>query len=67
MEEYNQYVTAINTIFDLLEKMKTGWNDIDNKNYIETIEEYKSVVIENAPKFKEKVPESETEALGNDW
>ena len=67
MEEYNQYVTAINTIFDFLEKMKTGWNNIDNKNYIETIEEYKSVVIENAPKFKEKASEPGMEALGNDW
>ena len=67
MEEYNQYVTAINTIFDLIDKMKTGWNNIDNKNYIEKIEEYKSVVIDNAPKFKEKAPEPETEALRNDW
>ena len=67
MEEYNQYVTAINTIFDLIDKMKTGWNNIDNKNYIEKIEEYKNVVIYNAPKFKEKAPEPETEALRNDW
>ena len=52
MSEYNQYVTAINKIFDYLAKMKTGWNNIDNYNYIESIEEYKQIVINNAQGFK---------------
>ena len=66
MEDYTQYVTAVNTIFDLLDKMKTGWNNIDNNNYIETIEEYKNIVIENAPKFKQEPPKEDTETLEND-
>ena len=35
LSEYNQYVTAINKIFDYLSKMKAGWNSLDNNNYIE--------------------------------
>ena len=67
MSEYNQYVTAINKIFDYLAKMKTGWNNIDNLNYIESIEEYKQVVVQNADKFKQEVEETnQLEALGND-
>lgn len=67
MSDYNAYVTSINKIFDYLSKMKVGWSSLDNKNYIESIEEYKQVVIENAEKFKTEVKENETlEALGND-
>ena len=72
MSEYNQYVTAVNKIFDYLAKMKAGWKNIDNENYIASIEEYKQVVINGAEKFKspqakeqkENSPES-LEALGN--
>ena len=68
MSDYNAYVTSINKIFDYLSKMKVGWSSLDNKNYIESIEEYKQVVIENAEKFKTEVNDVETlEALGNDW
>ena len=71
MSEYNQYVTAINKIFDYLEKIKAGWQSLDNSNYIESIEEYKPVIIKNAEVFKtapstENTPEK-VEALGNDW
>ncbi len=67
MSDYNAYVTSINKIFDYLSKMKVGWSSLDNKNYIESIEEYKQVVIENAEKFKTEVNDVETlEALGND-
>lgn len=67
MSDYNAYVTSINKIFDYLSKMKTGWSSLDNKNYIESIEEYKQVVVQNADKFKEEMQEVETlEALGND-
>ena len=52
MSEYNQYVTVINKIFEILSKMKTGWNSLDNLNYIETIEEYKETVINAATYFK---------------
>ena len=72
MSEYNEYVTAVNKIFDYLSKMKAGWNSMDNKNYIDSIEEYKEAVINNANKFNKsnnnppkQVVES-LEALGND-
>ena len=72
MKEYNQYVTAVNKIFDYLSKMKAGWQSIDNINYIENIEEYKQAIIKNADIFKSPVS-SENEAtsdslevLGND-
>ncbi len=52
MDGYNRYVTAVNKIFDYLEKMKVGGNNIDNKNYIETIDEFKGVVTSRANEFK---------------
>ena len=73
MKDYNQYVTAINKIFDYLEKMKAGWNNLDNLNYIESIEEYKQDVIQTAELMKAPAPlkeppvEETLEALGNDW
>lgn len=67
MSDYNAYVTSVNKIFDYLSKMKTGWSSLDNKNYIESIEEYKQVVIQNANNFKTEVKQEEkVEALGND-
>ena len=54
MNEYNQYVTAVNKIFDFLAKMKAGWKSIDNENYIGSIEEYKQTVINEADKFKKQ-------------
>lgn len=72
MKEYNQYVTAVNKIFDYLAKMKAGWQSIDNINYIENIEEYKQAIIKNADIFKNPVnSQSEAvsdslEVLGND-
>lgn len=52
MSEYKEYVTAVNKIFDYLAKMKAGWNNIDNINYIESIEEYKQAVINSVNLFK---------------
>ncbi len=68
MNEYNQFVTAVNKIFDYLEKMKAGWSSQDNLSYIESIEEYKRVVVQNANAFKEPPKEEieSLEALGND-
>lgn len=53
MSEYNQYITAINKIFDYLAKMKVGWSGQDNLNYIASIEEYKQTVINSLNIFKE--------------
>lgn len=58
MSEYNQYITSINKIFDYLSKMKMGWNGQDNLNYIESIEEYKQIVINNVNAFKKGSPAS---------
>ena len=70
MSEYNEYVTAVNKIFDYLSKMKAGWNSPDNLNYIESIEEYKETVINNADLFKNNTPPNQEpdnlEVLGND-
>lgn len=69
MANYNEYVTAVNKIFDYLAKMKTGINSLDNKNYIESIEEYKQTVISAADRLKPtppKKPVESLEALGND-
>ena len=70
MSEYNEYVTAINKIFDYLAKMKAGWNSLDNHNYIESIEEYKQAVSNMATIIKSnkssKKEDQEMEVLGND-
>ncbi len=56
MKDYNQFVTAVNKIFDYLEKMKAGWNNQDNYNYIESIEEYKQEVIRTSELLKTQAP-----------
>ena len=72
MSEYNQYVTTINKIFDYLAKMKAGWNDPDNYSHIESIEEYKQIVVNSVKLFSNetKTPTSTSttskEVLGND-
>lgn len=69
MNEYNQYVTTVNKIFDYLEKMKAGWDSLDNLNYIESVEEYKNAVIKYAEVFKTPKPipmTGELETLGDD-
>ena len=51
--------------------MKAGWNSLDNRNYIESIEEYKQTVIKSANVFKEPAPlpkeqDPKFDVLGND-
>ena len=53
MHDYNQYVTAINKIFDLLAKMKAGWNSQDNFSYIEKVESFQNMVTTTAEVFKQ--------------
>ncbi len=60
MDDYNRYVTAVNKIFDYLEKMKIGWNNVDNKNYIDTIDDFRGAVTSKADEFK-KPPTMEVE------
>ena len=73
MDDYNRYVTAVNKIFDYTEKMKAGWNNMDNRNYIDSIDEYKSVVTAKADAIKkpptmkvEKAEGEEDETLSLD-
>ena len=56
MSEYNEYVTAINKIFDYLAKMQAGWNSQDNLNYIDAINEYRQIVTNHAATFKTPSP-----------
>lgn len=66
MTDYNKYVTAINKTFDYLSKMKAGWDNLDNNNYIESIEEYKQLVIDHAKDFKkEKSQIQQEESIDN--
>ncbi len=59
MQEYKEYVQAVNKIYEQLNIMKTKWNDQDNHNYIESIEEYKPVVIKYADSFKKTTETTE--------
>ena len=56
MSDYNDYVTAVNKIFDYLNKLRTGWDSQDNISHIENIEEYKRVVVSNVETFKNPAP-----------
>ena len=40
MSDYNQYITAVNKIFDYLEKMKT-----DNEDFKQKYKKYKGLYI----------------------
>lgn len=67
MDNYNNYVDAINKIFEYIEILKKELNDNDNLNYIESIEEYKDVIISNAETMQgSKQNSTKVEALGND-
>lgn len=67
MTEYEQYVDAVNKIYSYLEMMKTVWTDQDNISYLDNLETYKQVVINNANIFDpNKKITHEMEELGND-
>lgn len=53
MNEYEKYVTEVNSIFAILEKLKNNWNNNDNLAHIEQINEYRKAVIQGA-NFLEK-------------
>jgi len=56
MNEYNAYITAVNKIFDYISKMRTGWSSKDNISYIDSIEEYKQLVVNTLNTFKTSPP-----------
>lgn len=51
MSDYNQFVIAVNKIFEITAKMKQGWKDNDNINLADSIEESKTTVVEAAKLF----------------
>lgn len=51
MSDYNQFVLAVNKIFEITAKMKQGWKDQDNINIADSIEESKTTVVEAAKLF----------------
>ena len=67
MSEYEQYVDSINKIYGYLEVMKTVWTDQDNISYLENLETYKQIVINNANLFDpNKKVQKRMEELGNE-
>lgn len=71
MSDYDKYVSAVNKIFEISAQMKVNWQDQDNINYLDSIEEYRQIVIENANLFSREQPSSQpqpqvTEELADD-
>ena len=73
MSEYNQFVMAVNKIFEITAKLKSGWKDQDNINIADSVEESKTTVVEAAKLFNTKtipqtqpVNKSDDIALDND-
>ncbi len=67
MTEYEQYVDSVNKIYGYLEVMKSVWQDQDNISYLDNLESYKQIVINNANIFDpNKKVSNEMEELGND-
>ena len=60
MNDYEKYVTEVNNIFSLLEKLKNRWTNNDNLSSIEEINEFKNVVIRGA-NYLEKKDKKEVE------
>ena len=60
MNDYEKYVTEVNNIFSLLEKLKNSWTNNDNLSSIEEINEFKNVVIRGA-NYLEKKDKKEVE------
>ncbi len=48
MGDYEKYVTEVNNVFAIIEKLKSNWSNTDNSSYIEEINEYKNAVIKAA-------------------
>lgn len=68
MSEYEQYVQSVNKIYGYLEAMKKVWTDQDNINYLDNLETYKQIVINNANLFdpNKQVTTQRMEELGDD-
>lgn len=58
MNDYEKYVTEVNNIFKVVEKLKNSWTNSDSLNSIEQINEYKRPVIEAASFLKNQIKRS---------
>ena len=56
MSDYNQFVMAVNKIYEITAKIKAGWKDQDNINIADSIEESKTTVVEAAKLFNTQAP-----------
>ncbi|MBQ2910363.1 MAG: hypothetical protein IJE53_06110 [Bacilli bacterium] len=56
MSDYNQFVMAVNKIFEITAKIKAGWKDQDNVNIADSIEDSKATVVEAAKLFNTQAP-----------
>ena len=62
---YNQYVKAINKIFECLSQMKIAWNRTKNIANKKKIEEYRNIVIEKSKQLEQmEKEEPKMEELG---
>ena len=61
MSDYNQFVMAVNKIFEITAKIKAGWKDQDNINIADSIEESKTTVVEAAKLFNTQAPKATPE------
>lgn len=65
MTEYDNYITAVNKIYEYIEIMKQKLNNQDNLNYIEEIENYKQKLVDTSSLVQEKHNKvAEMEELG---
>lgn len=58
MSDYNQFVMAVNKIFEITAKIKAGWKDQDNINIADSIEDSKATVVEAAKLFNTQVSQN---------
>ena len=68
MSDYNQFVLAVNKIFEITAKLKAGWKDQDNINIADSVEESKTAVVEAAKLFNTQVstPPQVSQALADE-
>lgn len=66
MSDYNQYVDAVNTIFECISNLKVAIIDQDNLSAIENIESFKQIVIDNAKIFSTTSIKETTKTEGLD-
>ena len=65
MSEYNQFVIAVNKVFEITAKIKAGWKNQDNVAAAESIEESQTTVVEASKLFNTQANTSSVTTLQN--